>query len=85
MGEVFRYLALFFFAGASFGILLFGLRYPRTSEVRIWGIRFCHVLGLTGVLMHWLWIGAWTEFSVLIVAALAVSIAGFEISTHYLK
>jgi hypothetical protein len=85
MEEVFRYAALFFFAAASFGILLFGLRYPRSSEVRIWGIRLCHVLGLIGVLMHWLWIGAWTEFSILVVASLAVSITGFEISTHYLK
>ena len=85
MREFFRYTALFFFGAASFGILLFVFKYPRTSEVRVWGIRLCHASGLLGVLMHWLWIGALTELSILISAALLVSIVGFEISTHFLR
>lgn len=85
MKEFFRYTALFFFAAASFGILMFIFKYPRTSEVRVWGIRLCHASGLLGVLMHWLWIGALTELSILISAALLVSIVGFEISTRFLR
>jgi len=85
MSEFFRYAALFFFAAASFGILMFVLRYPRSSEVRIWGVRLCHLSGLLGILMRYLWIGGLTELSILISAALIVSIVGFEISTHFLR
>lgn len=35
--------------------------------------------------MHYLWIGGLTELSILISAALIVSIVGFEISTHFLR
>jgi hypothetical protein len=85
MREFFRYAALFLFSAASFGILFFVFKYPRTSEVRLWGIRLCHGLGLLGILMHWLWIGGLTELSILISTALIVSIVGFEFSTHFLR
>lgn len=85
MSEFFRYAALFFFSAASFGILFFVFKYPRSSEVRLWGIRLCHTLGLLGILMHWLWIGGLTELSILISAALVVSIVGFEFSSHFLR
>jgi hypothetical protein len=85
MKELFRYAALFLFSAASFGILFFLLKYPRTSEERVWGIRLCHGLGLLGILAHWLWIGGFTEFSILVTTALVISIVGFEFSTHYLR
>ena len=85
MRELYRYAALFLFSAASFGILFFIFRYPRRSDVRLWGIRLCHLLGLLGIVMHWLWIGGLTELSVLISAALIVSIVGFEFSTHFLR
>lgn len=70
---------------ASFGFLLFMLKYPRGSEVQMWGIRLCHILGLLGVLTLRLWRGQFTELSLLIVSSLIVSIVSFELSIRYLK
>ena len=77
--------ALFFFSMASFGFLYFMVRYPRSSEVRLWGIRLCHLAGFVGVLLLRLWQGAFNETSLLIVASLLVSVITFELSMWSLR
>ncbi|MFQ5930268.1 MAG: hypothetical protein ACE5MK_11260 [Acidobacteriota bacterium] len=59
-------------------------KYPRGSEVRMWGIRVCHVLGFGGVLMMRIYRGSFTELSLLIISSLVVSLVAFEFSTKYL-
>jgi len=81
---IFRLAALFFFSAASFGFLYFLIRYPRKSEIRLWGIRLCHGLGFLGIVAHWCWIGEANEFTLFFCSALLFSIIGFEISENYL-
>ena len=82
---VYRFSALFFFSAASFGFIYFKWKYSRGSQVRLWGIRICNSLGFLGVFMHRLWIGEVNEISLMMVAALTVSVLGFELSEHYLR
>jgi hypothetical protein len=84
LDHFFRIAALFFFSAASFGFLYFLFRYPRKSEIRLWGIRSCHVLGFLGVFFHSLWIGGPNEFTLFFCSALIFSVIGFEISETYL-
>ncbi|GAB4245935.1 MAG: hypothetical protein Kow00109_21990 [Acidobacteriota bacterium] len=83
--QVFRYSALFCFVAASFGFLFFRFRYPRKSPVRLWGIRISHALGFLGVFFHHHWLGGMNEVSFLILAALLLSLVGFEVSEHFLR
>jgi len=80
-----RLASLFFFSAASFGFVLFMLKYPRGSEVRIWGIRICHMLGFLGILFLRLSEEQFTEISVLILISLIVSLLGFELAERLLK
>lgn len=82
---LFRYAALFCFSAASFGFVYFLVKYRRGSQARLWGIRICHSLGFTGVLMHRLWLGEVNEISLLMVSSLTVSLLGFELSERYLN
>ncbi|MGH9340661.1 MAG: hypothetical protein ACRD1R_13970 [Acidobacteriota bacterium] len=80
-----RLASLFFFTMASVGFVLFMLKYPRSSEVRIWGIRLSHTLGFMGVLMMRLHYNYFTEVSVLIISSLIVSMVAYELSVRYLR
>lgn len=77
-------ISLFFFTMASAGFILFMAKYPHGSEVRMWGIRFCYLLGFLGVLATRLYWGHFSEISLLIVASLVVSLLAFELSSRYL-
>ena len=76
--------SLFFFTMASAGFILFMLKYPHGSEIRMWGIRLCYFLGFIGVLMMRLSRGYFSELSLLIISALVVSLVVFELSIRYL-
>lgn len=80
-----RLASLFFFTMASAGFVLFMWKYPRSSDVRLWGIRLCHLLGFIGVLMMRLGRGHFSELSLLIISSLVVSAITFELSMRYLK
>jgi len=80
-----RLTSLFFFSAASFGFLYFMLKYPRGSEVRIWGIRLCHFLGFLGILFLYLSEGQFNEVSTMIFVSLVVSLIGFEFAEQFLK
>ncbi|MDA2930789.1 hypothetical protein MYX84_12740, partial [Acidobacteria bacterium AH-259-O06] len=67
---MFGLVSLFFFTMASAGFILFMAKYPRGSEVRMWGIRVCHLLGFVGVLMMRIYRGSFTELSLLIISSL---------------
>ena len=76
--------ALAFFSLASVGFLVFLLRYPRESATRIWGIRICYLLGFCGVAMMRISRGHFSEPSMMILAALAMSLITFELASRYL-
>ena len=80
-----RLASLFCFSAASFGFVLFMLKYPRGSEVRLWGIRISHVLGFLGVVLLRLSQDRFDEISGLIFASLVFSLAGFELAEQFLK
>lgn len=84
-GLVFRFASLFFFVLASAGFVVFMLKYPQTSGIRLWGIRVCYLLGFMGVLMMRLSQGFFSESSLFIISALVVSLITFEISLRFLK
>lgn len=72
--------SLFFFTVASAGFILFMTKYSHGSEVRLWGIRLCHVSGFLGVLLMRLSNGFFTELSLLISSTLIVSLVVTEVS-----
>ena len=80
-----RLASLFFFSAASFGFVLFMLKYPRGSEARIWGIRLCHALGFLGIVFLRLSEQQFNEISTLIFVSLVVSFIGFELAERLLK
>ena len=80
-----RLASLFFFSAASFGFVLFMLKYPRGSEVRIWGIRLCHALGFLGIICLRISEHQFNEVSVMIFVSLVVSLIGFELAEQLLK
>ena len=82
--DLFRYGALFCFSAASFGFIYFKWRYPRRSKVRVSGIRLCHGLGFLGVGLQMAWIGGVNGISIVVFAALMVSLVGFEVSERFL-
>ena len=59
-------------------------KYPRGSDIRLWGIRLCHSLGFVGVIVMWLAGEQASDLSLLIAFSLGVSAVGFEISIKYL-
>jgi hypothetical protein len=77
--------SLFCFSAASFGFVFFSLKYCRGSEVRLWGIRICHVLGFLGIVLLRLSQDHFDEVSVLIFASLVVSLGGFELAEQFLR
>ena len=76
--------SLFFFTMATGGFILFMVKYPHGSEIRLWGIRLSYVLGFVGVLAMRIYSGSFSELSLLIVSSLVVSLVAFELSTKYL-
>jgi hypothetical protein len=80
-----RLASLFFFSAASFGFVLFMLRYPRGSEVRVWGIRMCHLLGFLGIIFLRLSERQFNEISTMICISLVISLIGFEMAERFLK
>lgn len=78
------FFALAFFSLASVGFLVFLLRYPRGSATRMRGIRICYLLGFCGVAMMRMSRGYFSEPSLMILAALAMSLITFELATRYL-
>jgi hypothetical protein len=82
---VFGLASLFFFTMASAGFVLVMIRYPFGTRLRVWGIRFCHVLGFLGVVLMRLSRGHFSEASLLVVSSLIVSLLSFEMSQRYLK
>ncbi|HXK58338.1 MAG TPA: hypothetical protein PLP42_00450 [Acidobacteriota bacterium] len=77
--------SLFFFTMASAGFVLVIIRYPFGSNLRVWGIRFCHALGFVGVILMRLSRGSFSDASLLVVSSLIVSFLSFEMSRKYLK
>jgi hypothetical protein len=77
-------LSLFFFTMATGGFLLFMIKYPHGSDIRMWGIRLSYGLGFLGVLAWRVYRGSFSEISLLTVSALLVSLVAFELSTKYL-
>jgi len=71
--------SLFFFTVASAGFILFMTKYPHGSEVRLWGIRLCHVSGFLGVLLMRFSKGIFTDLSLLISSTLIVSLVVTEV------
>jgi len=82
---IIRLASLFFFSAASFGFVLFMLRYPRGSEVRIWGIRLCHLLGFLGIIFLRLSERQFNEVSTMIFVSLVISLIAFEMAERFLK
>ena len=76
--------SLLLFTMASAGFIIFLIKYPRGSEVRLWGIRACHGLGFLGVASMRLARGNFSELSLLIISSLVVSVVAFELSSKYL-
>ena len=76
--------SLFFFTMATGGFVLFMVKYPHGSEIRTWGIRLSYAFGFLGVLAWRVYLGAFSEISLLTVSALLVSLVAFELSSKYL-
>ncbi|MFQ5737559.1 MAG: hypothetical protein ACE5JX_00965 [Acidobacteriota bacterium] len=70
--------SLFFFSMASAGFILFMVKYPNGSDVRLWGIRACHLFGFIGVGLLRLARGNFSEASLLIISSLIVSLIACE-------
>ena len=78
-------IALFYFTMASAGFVLFLFKYRRGTEVRLWGIRACHILGFLGVACLRLSEGYFSQPALLIISSLIVSLIAFEVSSRFLK
>ncbi len=78
-------LALVYFSMASAGFVLVLFRYRHGSEIRLWGIRACHILGFLGVACLRLAQGHFTQPALLIVSSLTFSLIAFEMASRYLK
>ncbi len=76
--------SLFFFTMATGGFILFMVKYPHGSDIRMWGIRLSYAFGFFGVLAWRFYRGSFSELSLLTVSALLVSLVAFELSTKYL-
>lgn len=72
--------ALFFFAAGAFGLLYFTIRYPRRSEVRIWGTRASILFGFAALVFLVLAEGRVNGSVMMIFACLVFSLAGIEVS-----
>ena len=85
MGFFLELVSLFFFSLASAGFIFFMVKYPRGSNARALGIRFCHLLGFAGVgLLRWAR-GHFSDLALLAVSSLVVSFIAFELSNRFLK
>lgn len=72
--------SLFFFTAGAFGLLYFTIRYPRNSEVRIWGTRASILFGFLALIFLVLAEEQVNETVMLIFASLVLSLAGVEIT-----
>ncbi len=77
--------SLFFFSMASAGFILCLVRYPRTSQQWLWGIRASHLFGFVGVGLLRLARGHFTDNALLIISSLVVSLVAFEVSRRFLQ
>ncbi len=77
--------SLFFFSMASAGFILFMVRYPRGSDVRLWGIRVSYLFGFIGVVFLRLSHGHFTEAALLTISSLIVSLIAFEVASRFLE
>lgn len=77
---VYHALALFFFTAAAFGLIYFTLRYPRGTDIRIWGSRLSIFFGFLALPFHALSEGRVNDSVMLIFVCLVLSLAGLEIS-----
>ncbi|HUG44525.1 MAG TPA: hypothetical protein VMN76_10115 [Acidobacteriota bacterium] len=81
----FRLAALFFFTLATVGFVIFLFRFPRGSDVQVWGIRVSYALGFTGLALLSLWKRNFNEVSVVIFSSLLLSLLAFELTSRYLN
>jgi len=72
--------SLFFFAAGAFGLFYFTIRYPRGSEIRLWGTRTSVFFGFAGLFFKIAAEGAVSEITMMIFACLVFSLAGIEVS-----
>jgi len=80
-----EFLSLLLYTSASVGFIFFMVKYPRQSNVRMWGLRLCYLLGFAGVLVMRFSRGSFSELSLLVLSSLVVSLIAFELSMRYLK
>ncbi len=78
-------IALFYFTMASAGFILVLFKYRHGSQMRLWGIRACHILGFLGVACLRLADGYFAQPTLLIVSSLIISLIAFEVSSRFLK
>ncbi len=78
-------IALFYFTMASAGFILVLFKYRHGSQMRLWGIRACHILGFLGVACLRLSDGYFEQPTLLIVSSLIISLIAFEVSSRFLK
>ncbi len=72
--------ALFFFVAGGFGLIYFTIRYPRGSDVRVWGTRASVLFGFLGLIFLVLAEKQVNDSVMLIFASLVLSLVGIEIS-----
>jgi len=77
--------ALFFFSAGTFGLLYFTFRYPRGSDIRIWGTRLSILFGFMALVALVLAEGRVNDSVMMIFACLVLSLAGIEVSRSLKK
>jgi len=77
--------ALFFFAAGAFGLVYFTIRYPRRSDVRIWGTRVSILFGFAALVFLVLAEGRVNDSTMMIFASLVLSLVGIEVSRSLKK
>ena len=77
--------SLFFFSAGAFGLLYFTVRYPRHSEVRLWGTRVSILFGFLALVFLVLAEGRVNDTVMMIFACLVMSLVGIETSRSLKK
>ncbi len=72
--------SLFFFVAGGFGLIYFTIRYPRGSDLRIWGTRASVLFGFLALIFLVLAEKQVNDSVMLIFASLILSFAGIEVS-----
>lgn len=76
--------SLCLFTIATAGFILSLLKYPRASQLQVWGIRLSYGMGFFGVLAMRIHQGFFGQLSLLIISSLVVSFLAFELSSRRL-